>query len=130
MISVFLNTIRCIILKEIFLYEVRGGRMKLAQKVIKEYFNGWLDVSIELSKSELKYFPDRPTDCLRMFESAKEAVNFALNKLDPTMLKAITMHEKDNIPWQQISDALGIKKYRLVTYKSRLIADVQKGLED
>jgi hypothetical protein len=56
--------------------------MKLAQKVIKEYFNGWLDASIELSKSELKYFPDRPTDCLRMFESAKEAVDFALNKLE------------------------------------------------
>lgn len=108
----------------------KGGRMKLAQKVIKEYFNGWLDASIELSKSELKYFPDRSTDCLRMFESAKEAVDFALNKLDPAMLKAITMHEKDNMPWQQISDALGIKKYLLVTYKSRLIADVQKELEN
>lgn len=103
--------------------------MKLAQKVIKEYFNGWLDASIKLSKSELKYFPDRPTDCLRMFESAKEAVDFALNKLDSAMLKAITMHEKDNMPWQQISDSLGIKKYLLVTYKSRLIADVQKELE-
>lgn len=64
-----------------------------------------LDTSIKLLKYELKHFPDRVSDYLHMFGGKKKAVDFTLNKLDPVMLKAVIMSGKDNMPWQQISDA-------------------------
>lgn len=103
--------------------------MKRAEQLIKDYFNGRLDVNIKCSKLQMEYLKTDDDTKLKAYEAQKTAVNEVLATLTPIQLQAITMHDKDNMSWQDISDKLGVKRYRLNDLKCKLLKKLRSRLE-
>ncbi|ATF41546.1 sigma-70 family RNA polymerase sigma factor [Weissella paramesenteroides] len=103
--------------------------MKRAEQLIKDYFNGRLDVNIKCSKLQMEYLKTDDDTKLKAYEAQKTAVDEVLSTLTPVQLQAITMHDKDNMTWQDISDKLGVKRYVLEDLKSKLLKGLNARLE-
>ena len=106
-----------------------GDVMKRAEQLIKDYFNGRLDVNIKCSKLEMDYLKTDDDTKLKAYESDKRSVDEVLATLTPIQLQAITMHDKDNMTWQNISDKLGVKRYVLENLKSKVLKELNTRLE-
>lgn len=108
------------------LYRFLGGDvMKRAEQLIKDYFNGRLEVNIKCSKLEMDYLKTDYDTKLKAYEADKRAVDEVLAVLTPIQLQAITMHDKDNQTWQDISEKLGIKRHKLQDLKSKVLKQLQ-----
>lgn len=103
--------------------------MKRAEQLIKNYFNGCLDVNIKCSKLEMDYLKTDDDTKLKAYEADKRAVDEVLATLTPIQLQAITMHDKDNMTWQDISKILGIKRHKLQDLKSKVLKELNARLE-
>lgn len=103
--------------------------MKRAEQLIKDYFNGRLDVNIKCSKLQMEYLKTDDDTKLKAYEAHKRAVDKVLATLTPIQLQAITMHDKDNMTWQDISDKLGVKRYVLEDLKSKVLKELNTRLE-
>lgn len=103
--------------------------MKRAEQLIKDYFNGRLDVNIKCSKLQMEYLKTDDDTKLKAYEAQKTAVDEVLATLTPIQLQAITMHDKDGRTWQDISDKLGVKRYVLENLKSKVLKELNTRLE-
>lgn len=103
--------------------------MKRAEQLIKDYFNGRLDVNIKCSKLQMDYLKTDDDTKLKAYEADKRAVDEVLAGLTSVQLQAITMHDKDNMTWQNISDKLGVKRYVLENLKSKVLKELNTRLE-
>lgn len=103
--------------------------MKRAEQLIKDYFNGRLDVNIKCSKLQMEYLKTDDDTKLKAYEAQKTAVDEVLATLTPIQLQAITMHDKDGRTWQDISDELGVKRYVLEDLKSKVLKELKTRLE-
>lgn len=103
--------------------------MKRAEQLIKDYFNGRLDVNIKCSKLQMEYLKTGDDTKLKSYEAQKTAVDEVLATLTPVQLEAIVLHDKDNMTWQEISDKLGIKRYVLENLKSKVLKELNTRLE-
>ena len=103
--------------------------MKRAEQLIKDYFNGRLDVNIRCSKLQMEYLKTDDDTKLKAYEAQKTAVDEVLLTLTPVQLQAITMHDEDNRTWQDISDKLGVKRYVLEDLKSKMLKELNTRLE-
>lgn len=103
--------------------------MKRAEQLIKDYFNGRLDVNIKCSKLQMEYLKTDDDTKLKAYEAQKTAVEEVLLTLTPVQLQAITMHDKDGRTWQDISDELGVKRYVLEDLKSKVLKELKTRLE-
>ncbi|MFP7153030.1 hypothetical protein PWO95_02405 [Weissella paramesenteroides] len=103
--------------------------MKRAEQLIKDYFNGRLDVNIKCSKLQMEYLKTDDDTKLKAYEADKRAVDKVLATLTPIQLQAITIHDKDGRTWQDISDELGVKRYVLEDLKSKVLKELKTRLE-
>ncbi|XZO07627.1 hypothetical protein ABU186_08825 [Weissella paramesenteroides] len=103
--------------------------MKKTEQLIKDYFNGRLEVNIKCSKLEMDYLKTDDDTKLKAYEADKRAVDLVLAVLTPIQLQAITMHDKDGRTWQDISDKLGVKRYVLEDLKSKVLKELNTRLE-
>ena len=103
--------------------------MKRAEQLIKDYFNGRLDVNIKCSKLQMDYLKTDDDTKLKAYEAQKTAVDEVLATLTPIQLQAITMHDKAGRTWQDISDELGVKRYVLEDLKSKVLKELKTRLE-
>ncbi|SCB99052.1 sigma-70 family RNA polymerase sigma factor [Weissella bombi] len=99
--------------------------MKRANKLIQDYFSGWLEADIKCTKLEMAYLHSDDDTKLKEYEEQKAILDELLADLTPVQLKAITMHDKERKPWQAISEELGVKRLVLQKMKSRLIQKLQ-----
>ncbi|KAA8457453.1 sigma-70 family RNA polymerase sigma factor [Weissella paramesenteroides] len=103
--------------------------MKREEQLIKDYFNGRLDVNIKCSKLQMDYLKTDDDTKLKAYEAQKTAVEKVLLTLTPVQLQTITMHDKDNMTWQNISDKIGVKRYVLENLKSKVLKELNTRLE-
>lgn len=97
-------------------------------RLIAEYFNGRLEVNIKATKLKMAYEQNEDDTQLKRYEFQKSTIEELLHGLPPIQLKALTMHEKRQCSWQDVSSELGVK-YGSVTYwKSKFIERLRERL--
>lgn len=99
-------------------------------RLIAEYFNGRLEVNIKATKLKMAYEQSEDDTQLKEYEFQKSTIEELIHDLPPIQLKALTIHEKEQCSWQDVSEKLGVKSSSLVYWKSKFIKRLRSHLSE
>lgn len=99
-------------------------------RLIADYFNGRLEVNIKSTKLKMAYEQSEDDTQLKLYEFQKSTIEDLLHDLQPIQLKALTLHEKQQCSWQDVSEKLGAKCGSLTYMKYELNKQLRKELSE
>lgn len=95
---------------------------------LADYFNGQLDVYIEIAKVQFEFKQATDDSRFKQLEHQKATFKELLHDLPPIQLKALTMQDRDKRTQKDIALTLGVEYRTVVNWKEKFNRQLRKRL--